>query len=110
VGRPDWVGAYRDQCAEFERLVVPFLDKDRAHGRGDLFGDAETLVDFEPALLHADLGPGSPWVQGRECPEPELNFYFSRCDDPVGRMRECSGMSPSSCPWWEQLNRRRYTP
>ncbi len=57
VDRPDWVGAYRDQCAEFERLVVPFLDKDRRARARRLFDDAETLVDFEPALLHADLGP-----------------------------------------------------
>ena len=26
---PDWDEAYRDQCAEFERLVLPFLDGDR---------------------------------------------------------------------------------
>ena len=25
VERPDWVEAYRDQCAEFERLVFPLL-------------------------------------------------------------------------------------
>ncbi len=57
VDRPDWVGAYRDQCAEFERLVVPLLDKDRRAQARRLFGDADTLVDFEPVLLHADLGP-----------------------------------------------------
>ncbi len=57
VDRLDWVGAYRDQCAEFERLVVPLLDKDRRARARRLFADAETLVDFEPALLHADLGP-----------------------------------------------------
>ncbi|MGZ8793102.1 MAG: phosphotransferase [Gaiellaceae bacterium] len=57
MDRPDWVGAYRDQCAEFERLVVPFLDKDWRAQAKRLFGDVEMLVDFEPALLHADLGP-----------------------------------------------------
>ena len=36
IERVDWVQAYRDQCAEFERLVFPNLDKDlRAHRRGD---------------------------------------------------------------------------
>ena len=55
--RPDWVEAYRDQCAEFERLVVPLLDKDRRAHAMRLFGDAETLVDFEPSVVHADLGP-----------------------------------------------------
>jgi aminoglycoside phosphotransferase (APT) family kinase protein len=57
VERPDWVEAYRDQCAEFERLVLPLLDKDRQEQAERLFSEAETLVDFEPALVHADLGP-----------------------------------------------------
>ena len=33
VERPDWVEAYRDQCAEFERLVLPLLDTDGAPRR-----------------------------------------------------------------------------
>jgi aminoglycoside phosphotransferase (APT) family kinase protein len=53
----DWVETYRDQCAEFERLVFPLLDRDRRARARRLFGDVETLVSFEPALLHADLGP-----------------------------------------------------
>ena len=57
LGRPDWVEAYRDQCAEFERLVLPLLDRDLRAQAKRLFGDAETLVGFEPTLLHADLGP-----------------------------------------------------
>jgi aminoglycoside phosphotransferase (APT) family kinase protein len=57
VERRDWIGAYRDQCAEFERLVLPLLDKDRRPDAKRLFGEVETLVDFEPAILHADLGP-----------------------------------------------------
>ena len=57
VERRDWVEAYRSQCAEFERLVLPLLDKDRRPEALRLFGEVETLVDFEPALLHADLGP-----------------------------------------------------
>jgi aminoglycoside phosphotransferase (APT) family kinase protein len=57
VERRGWVEAYRDQCAEFERLVLPLLTKDRRPQAMRLFGEAETLVDFEPALLHADLGP-----------------------------------------------------
>jgi aminoglycoside phosphotransferase (APT) family kinase protein len=57
VERHDWVEAYRDQCAEFERLVFPLVEIDqRAHAKR-LFGDVETLVDFERALIHADLGP-----------------------------------------------------
>jgi aminoglycoside phosphotransferase (APT) family kinase protein len=55
--RTDWVDAYRGQCAEFERLVFPLLDVDTRRRAQQLFGDVETLVGFEPALLHADLGP-----------------------------------------------------
>ena len=57
VERPEWVEAYRDQCAEFERLVFPLLDEDRRRQARALFGEVETLVGFEPALVHADLGP-----------------------------------------------------
>ncbi len=57
LGGADWVGAYRRQCAEFERLVFPLLDGDTRRRAHKLFDEAETLVGFEPALLHADLGP-----------------------------------------------------
>jgi aminoglycoside phosphotransferase (APT) family kinase protein len=57
VERPGWVDSYREQCAEFERLVLPVLDTDLRERAKRLFGDTETLVGFEPALLHADLGP-----------------------------------------------------
>ena len=57
VARRDWVEAYREQCAEFERLVLPLLDKDRRPRAMSLFCEVETLADFEPTLLHADLGP-----------------------------------------------------
>lgn len=57
VERHDWVEAYRDQCAEFERLVFPLVDIDQRAQAKRLFGDVETLVEFEPSLIHADLGP-----------------------------------------------------
>ena len=57
VERPDWVEAYRAQCVEFERLVFPLLERRRRTQAKRLFHEVETLVDFEPALLHADLGP-----------------------------------------------------
>ena len=53
----DWIEAYRRQCGEFERRVLPLLDPDLRRPAHQLFGEAETLVGFEPALLHADLGP-----------------------------------------------------
>ena len=55
--RSDWIEAYRDQCAEFERLVFPVLDKPLRTRSKRLFDEVETLVGFTPALLHADLGP-----------------------------------------------------
>ena len=57
VDSHDWLAAYRTQCAEFERLVYPLLDDDTRERAKQLFGEVETLVGFEPALLHADLGP-----------------------------------------------------
>jgi aminoglycoside phosphotransferase (APT) family kinase protein len=65
VQLPDWVEAYRDQCGEFERLVLPLIDKDRRAQATRLFADAETLADFEPTLLHADLGPEHLLVRDR---------------------------------------------
>ena len=57
LDRPDWIEAYRAQCAEFERLVFPILDRDlRAQAQG-FFVEVDTLVGFEPVLVHADLGP-----------------------------------------------------
>jgi aminoglycoside phosphotransferase (APT) family kinase protein len=53
----DWVEAYREQCGEFERLVFPVVDIDRRAQAKRLFGEVETLVDFKPSLIHADLGP-----------------------------------------------------
>ena len=57
VERPVWVEAYREQCAKFEDLVLPLFDKDRHPEAKRLFAETETLVGFEPVLLHADLGP-----------------------------------------------------
>jgi aminoglycoside phosphotransferase (APT) family kinase protein len=53
----NWVEAYRNQCVEFERLVLQRLDRDLHAQARRLFDEVETLVDFNPALLHADLGP-----------------------------------------------------
>jgi hypothetical protein len=57
VQRRDWVGGYRDQCAEFERVLFVYLDRDERERATRLFGEVETLVGFESALVHADLGP-----------------------------------------------------
>jgi aminoglycoside phosphotransferase (APT) family kinase protein len=55
--RRDWVEALTRQCAEFERLVFPLLDDDLRSRARRLFDEVDTLVGFEPSLIHADLGP-----------------------------------------------------
>ena len=64
IERRDWVAAYREQCAEFERVVLPLVDKDRRRDASRLFAEADTLVGFAPALVHADLGPDHLLVLG----------------------------------------------
>ena len=53
----DWVATYGEQCAEFERLVLPLLGRHERTRAAQLFDEVDTLVGFSPALLHADLGP-----------------------------------------------------
>lgn len=57
VERPDWVEAYRGQCGEFERLVLPLLDRGLHPSATRLLREFETLVGFDACLVHADLGP-----------------------------------------------------
>jgi aminoglycoside phosphotransferase (APT) family kinase protein len=57
VERLQWVESYREQCAEFERLVLPLLERELRPNAKRLFGAVEGLVDFKPALIHGDLGP-----------------------------------------------------
>ena len=64
VERPDWVDAYRKQCAEFERLVLPLVASDLRPKAKELFAGVEALGDFEPTLVHADLGREHLLVRG----------------------------------------------
>jgi aminoglycoside phosphotransferase (APT) family kinase protein len=57
VPRPEWSAAYREQCAEFERVVLPHLEEVERRAARGLFAEVDTLGGFEPALVHADLGP-----------------------------------------------------
>lgn len=58
LDRSDWIESYRAQCAEFERLVFPRLER-RLRLRGErLFEEVESLDGFGSVLVHADLGPG----------------------------------------------------
>jgi len=55
VERRDWRESFREQCARFERDVLPLLtaaERSRALG---LFAEVETLTGFEPVLIHNDL-------------------------------------------------------
>jgi aminoglycoside phosphotransferase (APT) family kinase protein len=62
--RSDWVASYAAQCLEFERLAVPLFDVDEKRQARRLFAEVETLVGFEPSLVHADLGPEHLLVEG----------------------------------------------
>ena len=53
----DWSEAYRAQRAEFERVVLPLVPAEARPRALELLASTETLVGFEPALVHADLGP-----------------------------------------------------
>ena len=57
VKRPDWVAAYRDQCKEFELLVLPLLEKDRRPQAMRLFNDVESLVGFRRRSFTPTLVP-----------------------------------------------------
>jgi aminoglycoside phosphotransferase (APT) family kinase protein len=57
VERPDWVETYTRHCDEFRRLVVPLLRRELHAPAEALFTEVETLVGFEPAFTHSDLGP-----------------------------------------------------
>jgi len=56
--RPDWLETYRRQADEFRRVVLPILDPDERALGEELLAEVETLIGFEPAVTHSDLGPG----------------------------------------------------
>jgi aminoglycoside phosphotransferase (APT) family kinase protein len=60
----DWIAAYRGNCADFERLVLPLLDVDERRRARGLFAEVETLAGFEPRVIHGDLGPSHLLVDG----------------------------------------------
>ena len=53
----DWVAAWRGQAETFRRVVLPLLDADERPAGEALLQEVDTLVGFEPALTHCDLGP-----------------------------------------------------
>jgi aminoglycoside phosphotransferase (APT) family kinase protein len=54
---PDWLEEYRELADEFRRKVLPLLDPDERSRGEALLAETETLVGFNPALTHSDLGP-----------------------------------------------------
>lgn len=57
VPRPDWVGIYRAHAEDWRSFVVPLLDREERERAEALLQETETLSEFEPALVHCDLGP-----------------------------------------------------
>jgi aminoglycoside phosphotransferase (APT) family kinase protein len=57
VDRPEWRGAFEEQCARFRRTVVPLLERAERRRAERLFAETALLAGFAPALVHADLGP-----------------------------------------------------
>jgi aminoglycoside phosphotransferase (APT) family kinase protein len=56
VERRDWRDAFREQCARFERDVLPLLEPADRTRALSLFAEVETLTGFESAFIHNDLG------------------------------------------------------
>jgi aminoglycoside phosphotransferase (APT) family kinase protein len=57
VPRLDWLGIYRAHAEEWRGVVVPLLDQDERGRAEALLREIETLGEFQPALVHCDLGP-----------------------------------------------------
>ena len=55
IERRDWRETFHQQCARFERDVLPLLEPDGRAGALELFAEVVTLTGFEPAFLHNDL-------------------------------------------------------
>jgi aminoglycoside phosphotransferase (APT) family kinase protein len=53
----DWVESYERQAEEFRAVVLPLLDVDERPRAEALFGEIASLAEFEPTLVHGDLGP-----------------------------------------------------
>ena len=57
VRRPEWLEIYRRHAEDWRGIVMPHLTAGERR-RGDAFLETvETLVGFEPCLVHCDLGP-----------------------------------------------------
>jgi aminoglycoside phosphotransferase (APT) family kinase protein len=57
VPRLDWLGIYRAHAESWRERVLPLLDQDERGRAEALLREIETLGEFEPALVHCDLGP-----------------------------------------------------
>ena len=64
VPRSDWQEHYREQCAEFERRVLPLVPSADRPQAERLLAETTILVGFTATLLHADLGPGHLLCRG----------------------------------------------
>jgi aminoglycoside phosphotransferase (APT) family kinase protein len=82
VQQIDWVESYRAQCGAFEELVLPLLDDALRREARALFDEVDSLAGFEPALVHADLGPEHMLVRERRL-AGVIDWGDARIGDPA---------------------------
>jgi aminoglycoside phosphotransferase (APT) family kinase protein len=57
VRRPEWLAIYRAHAEDWQRVVVPLIDRDERGRAEALLGEIDTLTGYVPTLAHCDLGP-----------------------------------------------------
>jgi aminoglycoside phosphotransferase (APT) family kinase protein len=76
-----WRMAHEERRAQFERCVFPLLDPDERQRADDLFASVE--FDFEPTLVHGDLGPDHLLCQTDGHIEGIIDWGDARIGDPA---------------------------
>jgi aminoglycoside phosphotransferase (APT) family kinase protein len=101
----DWVETYDVQCRAFEELVFPLLDDGVRAKAEALFAEIDSLRGFEPALVHADLGPEHMLVRNGRL-AGVIDWGDARIGDPA---LDYSWLLHGPFPYWEvddELRRR----
>jgi aminoglycoside phosphotransferase (APT) family kinase protein len=76
-----WRVAHEHRRAQFERCVFPLLDPDERRRADDLF--ASVAFDFDPTLVHGDLGPEHVLCRNDGHIEGVIDWGDARIGDPA---------------------------